>query len=287
MDTPGFAREIVTSGLEAEREGGSDGGVGIRPVYLRCSQGAVSWAYPRGALRVLLRLAGGNEEFRGCVRLGRTWKGARLFLEGVHSLHPLFPQTTDGEAEGPRVRCFQSRNSQAALYVEATPGGISPKGRTVASFEYHLQPLPNGVKSFDPSEECRPCTVDEMTHAFCSSDLVTRGTIRSIESHDDPEMSQLRVRVTKLIRRTRAPPPPLEGDSEDTELEEKWWDGARGVTLHVPTFCGPRHGAGEFVFMAQRKLGQLRVKCAPRIEAWAELARKANRLSASPCLLLA
>ncbi|XP_071442301.1 meteorin-like protein [Hetaerina americana] len=299
------------SGLMAEMEVSREGGgVGVRPVYLRCSQGAVSWAYPRGALRVLLRLAGGgvDGEFRGCVRLGRTWKGARLFLEGPRSLHPLFPPgVEDGAAKGSGVRCFQSRKGQAALYVEATPGGVSPRGRTVASFEYHLQPLPSGVKSFDPSEECRPCTVEEMTHAFCSSDLVTRGTIRSVESHDDPETSELKVRVTKLIRRTRAPPPALEGDPFDEgELQEEaaagdapakgdragrhWWDSAdRGasVTLHVPTHCGARHGAGEFVFMAQRKLGQLRLRCAPRLEDWAELTRKTHRLAASPCVLQA
>ncbi|XP_046408985.1 meteorin-like protein [Ischnura elegans] len=293
------------SGLMAESEVVRDGGgVGVRPVYLRCSQGAVSWAYPRGALRVLLRLAGGEGDFRGCVRVGRTWRGARLFLEGVRALHPLFPE--EGQARGSGVRCFQSRRGQAALYVEATPGGQSPRGRTVASFEYHLQPLPSGAKTFDPSEECRPCTMEEMTHAFCSSDLVTRGSIRSVESRDDPDTSELKVRVTKLIRRTRAPPPALEGDpalDEDEIHEEQqqqprdkggagWWSGAaadRGasVTLHVPAHCGARHGAGEFVFMAQRKLGQLRLRCAPRLEDWAELARRANRLAASPCVLQA
>ena len=43
---------------------GSDHPRGVRPVYLRCSQGSVSWLYPRGALRVVLRYGTAGKEFQ-------------------------------------------------------------------------------------------------------------------------------------------------------------------------------------------------------------------------------
>ena len=51
---------VDCSGLE---ENGSEEG-GVRPVYLRCSQGSVTWLYPRGALRVLLRYGTKGKEFQ-------------------------------------------------------------------------------------------------------------------------------------------------------------------------------------------------------------------------------
>ena len=43
---------------------------GVKPVYLRCSQGSVSWLYPRGALRVVLRYGTAGKEFQ--VRKRKT-----------------------------------------------------------------------------------------------------------------------------------------------------------------------------------------------------------------------
>lgn len=68
-------------------------------------------------------------------------------------------------------RCFQSRNGQAAIYVEAVDyTGVFKK--EVAGFSYDLHPIPKGSSIFDLiNEECRPCTKQEMAHAFCTSDL--------------------------------------------------------------------------------------------------------------------
>lgn len=37
---------------------------GVQPVYLKCSQGSVTWLYPRGALRVVLRYGTGGKDFQ-------------------------------------------------------------------------------------------------------------------------------------------------------------------------------------------------------------------------------
>jgi len=49
--------------LEQQTEEDSSRG-SVHPVYLRCSQGSVSWLYPRGALRVVLRLGTAGKEFQ-------------------------------------------------------------------------------------------------------------------------------------------------------------------------------------------------------------------------------
>lgn len=72
---------------------------GVTPVYLRCTAGRVTWMYPRGALRVLLRLPGQDREFRACIKVhpdgGKDYP-ARLFLEGPRSLLQLYSHEDGG-----------------------------------------------------------------------------------------------------------------------------------------------------------------------------------------------
>lgn len=261
----------------------SDGpGRGVTPVYLRCSQGHLEWVYPRGALRVLVRLGASGRDFRGCVKLGSNFGGARIFLEGPRSLVPLF-SVEDG-APTQLVRCFQSRGGQAALYVEAASSKTDFK-KEVASLTYDLEALPRGGAAYDPTEECRPCTEEEMAHAFCTSDLVTRGIIRSIENKDELEVSQLTIKVTKLLRRSTEDS--LSSTSTpDSESNSVVMGGSdEQVFVNVALHCGVRHGTGEFVFMARRKLGDLALSCAPRLEDWISIVRKINKEGTAHCVL--
>ncbi|XP_969763.1 meteorin-like protein [Tribolium castaneum] len=252
-------------------------GRGVTPVYLRCSAGRVIWLYPRGALRVLLRLPGQDREFRACIKVHPDEKkepAARLFLEGPRSLLPLY-----ADPANKAIRCFISKNGQAAIYVEASD--VDAITKRVAEIEYDLQALPKGVKGFDPTEECRPCTNEELAHAFCTSDLVTRGVIHGVENHEDLEISQMSVKVTKLIRHTVDDAFTVDTNSispeEDTPLEK--------ITLHVAQHCGVSHGLGEFVFMARRKLGDLTLQCAPRLEDWALLVNQLSEEGKAHCVL--
>lgn len=264
---------------------------GVTPVYLRCSQGRVSWSYPGGALRVLLRLGSSGREFRGCIKSSPEFAGARVFLEGPRSLSRLL-DTEDG-APKQLVRCFHSRGGQAALYVEAATA-TSTFPRQVAEFSYDLEPLPRNGGSYDPAEECRPCSKEEMTHAYCTSDLVTRGIIRSIEKRSEIEMSEVTVKVTKHLRHSSSGV----GGEDDFDSEEYTENSVVGsnskkntnnedgvVYLHVPIHCGARHGDGEFVFMARRKLGELALTCAPRLEDWADIVRTENHNGSAHCVL--
>ncbi|XP_046659901.1 meteorin-like protein [Homalodisca vitripennis] len=253
---------------------------GVTPVYLRCSQGRVTWSYPGGALRVLLRLGSSGREFRGCIKSSAGWAGARVFLEGPRSLVRLIDQ----EDSRQKVRCFHSRGGQAALYVEATGAATFPK--QVAELYYDLEALPRHKGSYDPAEECRPCLKEEMTHAYCTSELVTRGIIRAIENQEDAQTSSVTVKVTKHLRHSSSGV--TSWSSEEEEEENSVLPGGREtlVELTVPGHCGAKHGTGEFVFMARRKLGDLSITCAPRLEDWVEVVRSENLSGSANCVLI-
>lgn len=103
---------------------------GVQPLYLRCTQGHIKWHYPRGALRALIRPS--LPSFQACIRISPNSTGARLFLEGEKKLFPLFkPGDTN------LYKCFMSRKSQIALYIEADPPMDLLKKDTV-DFSYDL-----------------------------------------------------------------------------------------------------------------------------------------------------
>lgn len=90
---------------------------------------------------------------------------ARLFVEGLHRLVPLYAPD-DGDRR--ELRCFRSRRGRAALYVEAAPEE-GPE-RRVATFKYEVRSLER--RHYDPATaDCRPCSEAELELAFCTSDL--------------------------------------------------------------------------------------------------------------------
>ena len=113
----------------------------MTPIYLRCAAGTVRWSAPRGALRVVLRHGVGGREFRGCIRLKNrvSEKVARVFVEMPGALSLLHTSA---------VRCFESRDALAALFIEATNLGPAD---AVFALEYDLEPLPFG-KRYKPSD---------------------------------------------------------------------------------------------------------------------------------------
>lgn len=66
-------------------------------------------------------------------------------------------------------------------------------------------------------------------------------------------------------------------DIDDDESSDR-----RNVRVRVPTACDARHGLGEFVIMAKRRLGDLVLVCAPRLETWVKAVRE---LESAPCVL--
>ncbi|XP_045497744.1 meteorin-like protein [Colias croceus] len=276
---------------------------GVTPVYLRCREGTVSWLYPRGALRLLFRppLPADERDFRVCIRVIRRPDPpdlfhslqlndlevaerfpARIFVEGVRKLIPLYAPDDDDPRE---LRCFRSKHGRAALYVEAEPEE-GPK-RRVATFKYEVRSL---ERHYDPATaECRPCSESELELAFCTSDLVSRAVIVGSEQREDLDTTQLTLRLTKLVRATGADGEPSDVDDEyyryetDNTLRSKR---SLHAHVHVSASCGAGAGAGEFVVMARRALGRLRLVCAPHAEQWDRLAKRRTAEGNAHCALL-
>jgi hypothetical protein len=115
---------------------------------------------------------------------------------------------------------------------------------------------------------------------------VTRGIIRTIENQEDLETSTVSVKVTKHLRHSSSSMT-SDGEEEEEEEENSIIPGEKEnvVQLVLPGHCGAKHGTGEFVFMARRKLGDLAITCAPRLEDWAEVVRTENLSGSANCVL--
>lgn len=109
---------------------------------------------------------------------------------------------------------------------------------------------------------------------------MTRGIIHGVENNDELEISQMFIKITKLIRHTTA------DDSKEIETNSIVDnDALKQITIHVAQHCGVAHGVGEFIFMARRKLGDLTLQCAPRFEDWAFLVHKLSDEGKAHCVL--
>ncbi|UYV63122.1 METRNL [Cordylochernes scorpioides] len=132
--------------LECEAVWHSSDPRGVTTVYLRCNRGAVTWRYPEGAVRVVLRA--GGPDFKACFRV-QEFRGVRVFLEGRRKLLPVVP-AAGGErrARVDRLRCFESHRGQLALYIEAEP---RPRTlfRPILDLQYDLQPLGSLQQAID------------------------------------------------------------------------------------------------------------------------------------------
>lgn len=251
----------------------------VVPVYLRCDQGRVTWRYPRGALRVVLRLggtgSGAPREFRACVKIPGNSTGAAVHLEGHRRLLPIFKGPTP---DGDEVHsCFTSYKGQAALFLEATTDTDHQLRRDTLRLWYHLTPVTSRRDLEDDMAECRPCSDRELLHHYCSSDFVVEGTVTSLKHEAKRDVTEITVSATR-IHRDSAQEPAF--STENTNAASPV------AILQRPLKCGTRAGKGHFLFLGVRVLGKPALQCAPRLQHWRKLRDRALRDGTSPCTLL-
>lgn len=244
---------------------------GVQPVYLRCAQGKVDWKYPRGALRVVLRRGTSSKDFKGCLKAGKHFYGARIYLEGHRTLHLLYSPNDGHHAQLPR--CFTSRHGQVALYVEAEPSQTSVLlKRNAVEFSYDLQLKPHS-NYVDSQEECKPCNDAELLRHYCTADFLAKGTISGIYQNEELQRTELMIRAKQVVRQNVAVFHPEE------ELD---FHGMYG-TVHVPISCGAKHGGGQFLFMGRMMLDNPVLMCAPRLEEWDAVRKVVLRNGSNQC----
>ena len=309
---PTYEHAALQAADQCDWIGSGGGGRGVRPVYLRCSRGTVFWRYPRGALRIVLSppvLTGSVAEvpfehvgrrnmpnngknrngsnaisddayrlsgFRTCTKVSGP---VRVYLEAHGKLRSIY-SPRDGKHKASH-RCFLAKKQPAALYIEAEEPIISSERRH-AKLQYDLETRYVDARdgrsrqlNEEEEEDCRPCSMDELAKAYCQSDLVARGTVSAVQRQPNLESAELVLGITKTLRRIEEAESNNDGDV--TELHDR-----RKVRVRVPTACDARHGLGEFVVMAKRRLGDLVLVCAPRLETWVKTVRE---LESAPCVL--
>lgn len=295
---PTYEHVALQAGDQCDWIGSGGGGRGVRPVYLRCSRGTVLWRYPHGALRVVLsppvpsefgrakddtrrndsNSIGGNirlADFRTCAKVSGP---IRVYLETHGKLRPVY-SPRDGKHKAAH-RCFRAKKQPAALYIEAEE--LASDDRRDARLQYDLE-----LRYYDDrqersrrfvdeeEEDCRPCTMNELAKAYCQSDLVARGTVSAVQRQPDLEAAELVLGVTKILHR-------IEENESNNDVDLADPSNRRHIRVRVPTACDARHGQGEFVIMAKRRLGDLVLVCAPRLETWIKAVRE---LETAPCVL--
>lgn len=253
----------------------------VVPVYLRCDQGRVTWKYPRGALRVLLRLggtgSGGARDFRACVKIDANSTGAAVHLEGHRKLIPLHKgqSAPRGAEDGEVRRCFTSYKGQVALFLEATPETNHLLSRDTFRLWYHLTPVMSQRDLEDELAECRPCTDRELLHHYCSSDFVAEGVVASLRHVHRRDVTEIMVSASRVHRDSIEEPAFLPGN-----------DRKMAAVLQRPLKCGTRAGRGHFLFIGVHMLGKPTMRCAPRLQYWRKLRDRATRDGTSMCTLL-
>lgn len=255
----------------------------VVPVYLRCDQGRVTWKYPRGALRVLLRLGGTGSggsprDFRACVKIDANSTGAAVHLEGHRRLIPIFKQGQSrgvNEEDGEVRRCFTSYGGQVALFLEATPEANHLLSRDTFRLWYHLTPVMSQRDLDDDLAECRPCTDRELLHHYCSSDFVAEGVVTSLRHLHRRDVTEITVSAARVHRDSSEEPAFLPGSNRKM-----------AAVLQRPLKCGTRAGRGHFMFIGVRMLGKPTLRCAPRLQYWRKLRDRAIRDGTSMCTLL-
>uniref|UniRef100_A0A8C7PW88 Transmembrane protein 204 n=1 Tax=Oncorhynchus mykiss TaxID=8022 RepID=A0A8C7PW88_ONCMY len=158
----------------------------VEQISLHCSEGALDWLYPKGALRLTLspRLPsaavgpGGSSSglITACVKPSEHFHGAQLYLERDGVLELLVGDRLE-ESPPTRVRCFSRLpGEKVALFLQATPH--QDISRRIASFRYELRGDWTVRLSLDSNPvssnegACRPCNNTELLMAVCTSDFV-------------------------------------------------------------------------------------------------------------------
>ncbi|XP_006978876.1 meteorin [Peromyscus maniculatus bairdii] len=245
----------------------------VGQLTLDCTEGAIEWLYPAGALRLTLGNPDpGTRPSIVCLRPARPFAGAQVFAERMGGNLELLL------AEGPDLaggRCIRwGPRERRALFLQATPHrDIS---RRVAAFRFELHEdqraeMPPQAQGLGVDGTCRPCTEPELLLAACTSDFVIHGTIHGVAHDVELQESVITVVATRLIRQTL---PLFQGEG---------LEGQGQASIRTLLRCGVRPGPGSFLFMGWSRFGEAWLGCAPRFQEFSRIYSAALTAHLNPC----
>ena len=138
--------------------------------------------------------------------------------------------------------------------------------------------------------ECRPCSDSEMVKHFCSSDFVARGFITGVSHDAKMQRTVIDILASKVLSQTTSVFSPekssnskLLGTKSSSSLSNKHnfdvlYDKKKKLRgkVHYPLVCGAKSGPGEYLFLGSIRLGDPVLKCAPKIQDWERVVKKAQ-----------
>ncbi|XP_023684993.1 meteorin-like protein isoform X3 [Paramormyrops kingsleyae] len=238
----------------------------VEQVYLRCSQGALEWLYPTGAIIINLRPNTASPAARRlsvCIKPSRDSQGANIYLDRAGELRLLLRE--QDQALG-RVHCFGIQ--EGALFIEAIPHrDIS---RRITAFQYELVNERLRPDQDSLSAPCQPCSDQELLLAACASDFVARGSILGME--EEVEQTSLTVTLSRLYR-------------QKSQVFVSGGGRARRWTgrVRMPPQCGVRPGEGEYLFTGTVRFGEAWLGCAPHYKDFLKVYTDAVEQGSNPC----
>lgn len=240
----------------------------VEQVYLRCSEGSLEWLYPTGALRVNLRtnIALPHKDLTVCIKPYKDSKGSNIYLEKAGDLKLL---VAEEDYIPNKVYCFGM--DQGALFIQATPQmDIS---RKITVFQYELFKDRTVADLRNAPASCRPCNDMEVLLAACTSDLVVRGSIRSVSHDQRQEESRIDIFADKIYRQKKK--------TFQTIGKSGKWLGH----IKTPLQCGVKEGEGDFLFTGSMHFGEIQLGCAPRYKDFRRIYKEARDKGENPCEL--
>ncbi|KAM9561364.1 meteorin [Oncorhynchus nerka] len=256
----------------------------VEQISLHCSEGALDWLYPKGALRLTLspRLTsaavgpGGSSSglITACVKPSEHFHGAQLYLERDGVLELLVGDRLE-TSPPPRVRCFSRLpGEKVALFLQATPH--QDISRRIASFRYELRGDWTARLSLDSNPiisnegACRPCNNTELLMAVCTSDFVVRGNIKAVDEDSELRAAVIKVSATRVFRQKYTL---FTGTGRLTRTGE----------IRTLLQCGVRPGVGSFLFTGRVHFGEAWLGCAPRYKDFLQAYAQAKLAQQLPC----
>ncbi|XP_023863805.1 meteorin [Salvelinus sp. IW2-2015] len=256
----------------------------VEQISLHCSEGALDWLYPKGALRLTLspRLTsaavgpGGSSSglITACVKPSEHFHGAQLYLERDGVLELLVGDRLE-TSPPPRVRCFSRLpGEKVALFLQATPH--QDISRRIASFRYELRGDWTARLSLDSNPiisnegACRPCNNTELLMAVCTSDFVVRGNIKAVDEDSELRAAVIKVSTTRVFRQKYTL---FTGTGRLTRTGE----------IRTLLQCGVRPGVGSFLFTGRVHFGEAWLGCAPRYKDFLQAYAQAKLAQQLPC----
>ncbi|XP_035604058.1 meteorin [Oncorhynchus keta] len=256
----------------------------VEQISLHCSEGALDWLYPKGALRLTLspRLTsaavgpGGSSSglITACVKPSEHFHGAQLYLERDGVLELLVGDRLE-TSPPPRVRCFSRLpGEKVALFLQATPH--QDISRRIASFRYELRGDWTARLSLDSNPiisnegACRPCNNTELLMAVCTSDFVVRGNIKAVDEDSELRAAVIKVSATQVFRQKYTL---FTGTGRLTRTGE----------IRTLLQCGVRPGVGSFLFTGRVHFGEAWLGCAPRYKDFLQAYAQAKLAQQLPC----